>query len=72
MRKGGKGIAVAGSLLADLSYFIDTYPAPGLLTKIRKSVCDAGGSGNLILDLARLDGELSLIHIWRAALSMIL
>ena len=58
MRKGGKGIAVAGSLQADLSYFIDTYPEPGLLTKIRKSVCDAGGSGNLILDLARLDGEL--------------
>ena len=58
MEKGGKGIAVAGSLLADLSYFADTYPSPGLLTKIRRSVCDVGGTGNLILDLARLDGAL--------------
>lgn len=52
------GIAVAGSLIADTFYKIDTYPKQGLLTNIRDTVSHVGGTGNLILDLAKLDADL--------------
>lgn len=52
------GIAVAGTLIADVFYEIDTYPAQGLLTNIRDMSFNIGGSGNLILDLAKLDDGL--------------
>ena len=58
MEKLQKGITVAGSLIADTFYFIDSYPKEGLLTKIRKTIHYAGGTGNLILDLAKLDSAL--------------
>lgn len=52
------GIAVAGSLIADLYYEIDTYPQQGMLTNIRATHGAVGGTGNLIVDLARLDPKL--------------
>lgn len=52
------GIAVAGCLIADLFYEIDTYPRQGLLTNIRATHGSVGGTGNLIVDLARLDADL--------------
>ena len=53
-----KGIIVAGSLIADVFYDIDTYPGQGLLTNIRGVTKNVGGTGNLILDLAKLDRRL--------------
>lgn len=55
---GKTGIAVAGSLIADLFYEIDTYPQQGMLTNIRATHGAVGGTGNLIVDLARLDPKL--------------
>jgi sugar/nucleoside kinase (ribokinase family) len=52
------GITVAGSMVADLYYEIDTYPRQGTLTNIRATHSGVGGTGNLILDLARLDPAL--------------
>ena len=52
------GIAVAGCLIADLYCEIDTYPRQGMLTNIRATHGSVGGTGNLIVDLARLDATL--------------
>ena len=52
MAKGTKGIAVAGTLIADTFYKIDTYPDAGNLTNIRDIVSYIGGTGNMLLDLA--------------------
>ncbi len=54
----GKGITVAGSLIADNYYLIDSYPEQGKLTNIRATDRAVGGTGNLIMDLAKLDEEL--------------
>ena len=53
-----RGIIVAGSLIADVHYEIDTYPEQGNLSTVRSTTGALGGSGNLILDLAKLDPEL--------------
>ncbi len=53
-----KGIAVAGSLLVDNYFLIDTYPKQGNLTNVRDTKMDIGGSGNLIVDLAKLDADM--------------
>ncbi len=58
MRK--TGIAVAGSIVADLYYEIDTYPRQGMLTTIRATHGAVGGTGNLIMDLARLDSSMPI------------
>ncbi len=55
---GRNGIAVAGCLIADLFYEIDTYPQQGMLTNVRATHGSVGGTGNLIVDLARLDKSL--------------
>lgn len=60
--KEKKGITVAGSLIADVFYKIDTYPKEGLLTNIRDAERYVGGSGNLITDLAKLDSEMQ-VHV---------
>ena len=52
------GITVAGSLIADQFFKIDTYPEEGKLVIVRETEGYVGGSGNIILDLARLDPEL--------------
>lgn len=54
----GKGITVAGSLIADNYYLIDSYPEQGKLTNIRATDRAVGGTGNLIMDLAKLDADL--------------
>ena len=53
-----KGIAVAGSLIVDTHYAVPLYPAEGHLTEITDVHTDVGGTGNLILDLAKLDDSL--------------
>lgn len=54
------GITVAGSLIADVFHEIDTYPDQGLLVNVKERSQSIGGSGNLILDLAKLDPELKI------------
>ncbi|NLL78080.1 MAG: carbohydrate kinase family protein [Clostridiales bacterium] len=56
----GKGITVAGSLIADNYYLIDSYPEQGKLTNIRATDRAVGGTGNLIIDLAKLDANLQV------------
>ena len=60
MAKGTKGIAVAGTLIADTFYKIDTYPDAGNLTNIRDIVSYIGGTGNMLLDLAKMDPSVPL------------
>lgn len=55
-----KGITVAGSLIVDVYYLTDSYPDIGRLTYVREVTKGVGGSGNLILDLAKLDSGLSV------------
>lgn len=55
-----KGITVAGSLIGDVFYEIDTYPKEGYLTNVRSSSLNPGGSGNMILDLAKMDKDLTV------------
>lgn len=54
------GIAVAGSLIADIFYEIDTYPDQGFLVSVRDTSLNIGGSGNMILDLAKFDENLKV------------
>lgn len=58
--KGTKGIAVAGTLIADTFYKVDTYPKQGNLTNIRDTVSYIGGTGNMLIDLAKLDPSIPL------------
>ena len=55
-----KGIAVAGSLIAEGVYTTDTYPSAGFLANVLDKKQNVGGCGNLILDLAKMDPELSV------------
>ena len=55
-----KGICVAGSLIADHFYAVDSYPKEGFLSVVRSNTMHIGGSGNLILDLAKLDKDLDV------------
>jgi sugar/nucleoside kinase (ribokinase family) len=54
------GIVVAGSLIADIFYEIDTYPDQGFLVSVRDTSLNIGGSGNMILDLAKFDENLKV------------
>ena len=54
------GITVAGSLNADVFYEIDTYPSQGFLTNVHDISMNVGGTGNIILDLAKLDSNLTV------------
>ncbi len=55
-----QGITIAGSLIADVFYEIDTYPSAGLLTTVRNTSLNIGGTGNIIIDLAKLDPSLKV------------
>lgn len=55
-----KGITVAGNLVVDNYFLIDTYPEQGKLVNIRGKKMDIGGAGNLIVDLAKLDSSLQV------------
>ncbi len=54
------GIVIAGSLIADVYYKIETYPKEGQLANMRETEWHVGGTGNMIQDLARLDPEVPL------------
>lgn len=60
MNNTKKGITVAGSLIADMFYEIDTYPNQGFLVSVRDTSLNIGGTGNMILDLAKLDPNLKV------------
>lgn len=53
-----RGICVAGSLVADRFYDMESYPKEGFLATVRRGATAIGGSGNLILDLAKVDATL--------------
>lgn len=55
-----RGITIAGTLIADVFYEIDTYPEQGRLTNIRSTEKNVGGTGNMILDFAKMDAALPL------------
>ena len=55
-----KGIAIAGSIIVDNYFLINTYPKQGNLATVKGKNMDIGGSGNLILDLAKLDSSLPI------------
>lgn len=56
-----KGIAVAGNIIADVVNMIDKYPQKEMMADILKTQVSVGGCvPNTIIDLAKLDPELSL------------
>lgn len=56
-----RGITIAGSLIADVFYDIQSYPEEGKLSKIETVTRHVGGSGNIILDLAKMDPSLNVV-----------
>lgn len=52
------GIVVAGSLILDRHYAVNSYPEEGRLVEIHDTHEDVGGSGNLAISLAKLDTDL--------------
>ena len=57
------GIAVAGTLLADVFYNVDTYPREGMLVGAKASGLSVGGIANAIIDLAKLDNNLPVTAV---------
>ena len=57
------GIAVAGTLLADVFYNVETYPREGMLVGAKASGLSAGGIANAIIDLAKLDNNLPVTAV---------
>lgn len=53
-----KGIIVAGPLILDRHYAVDTFPDEGRLVSVHDIHEDVGGTGNLIIDLAKIDAAL--------------
>ncbi len=56
----GKGIAVAGSLVADTFHYIETYPDEGMQTHIVRTDYYVGGIGNNTIQLAHIDPTLPI------------
>ncbi len=57
-RMENRGIVVAGGVIVDIYYGAKTYPKEGRLSNIDFVEQGVGGSGNLILDLAKMDNTL--------------
>ena len=55
-----QGIAIAGTLISDVFYDLDSYPEQGCLSRVRGMSRSIGGTGNIILDLAKLDSQLTV------------
>lgn len=55
-----EGIALAGTLIADIGYTIDVYPKKGNLAWLKDPVPRTGGLNNIAIDLARMDRTLPL------------
>ena len=60
MKGKGQGITVAGTLIADVFYGVDSYPEQGCLSTVRETGRSIGGTGNIILDLAKIDSRLTV------------
>ena len=60
-----RGICVAGTLLADVFYGIPTFPQEGMLVQAKGEGLSIGGTGNIILDLAKLDSSLPVAALAR-------
>lgn len=59
-----RGISVAGSIITDIVNIISGYPEKNMLTYIEKSTRSIGGCvPNTIIDLAKIDSEISLSAI---------
>ena len=58
----GKGICVAGNLIVDITYPVESWPREGELTTITDGITRSTGGlvCNCIVDLAKLDGDLKL------------
>ncbi|MCC8162457.1 MAG: carbohydrate kinase family protein [Lachnospiraceae bacterium] len=58
----GKGICVAGNLIVDITYPIERWPREGELTTVTDGIMNSTGGAvcNVIVDLAKLDGDLPL------------
>ena len=54
------GITIAGTLICDVMHQIDTYPSQSFLTNVRSITRSIGGTGNIIIDLAKLDKNLTV------------
>ena len=54
------GICVAGSLILDRHHTVGSYPDEGFLASVKKTDFSIGGTGNLIIDLCKLDSSLSV------------
>ena len=65
--KKHKGIAVAGNMIVDILYPITGIPKPGELTTITEGISRSSGGAlcNVIVDLARLDPDISLMALGR-------
>lgn len=56
-----KGIAIAGNIIADVVNMIDKYPKKEMIADVLKTQVSVGGCvPNTIIDLAKLDSDLSL------------
>lgn len=60
MKELRTGITIAGTLISDVFYQVESYPKEGLLTNVFGSSINIGGTGNIILDLAKLDKNLQI------------
>lgn len=56
-----KSIIVVGPVILDKHYFINKYPTESSLATISDTSASIGGSGNLILDLAKLDKNIKIV-----------
>lgn len=55
-----KGIAIVGSIVLDQHYSTDYFPLKNTLTTVQKGEESLGGTGNLIIDLAKIDSSLPI------------
>lgn len=55
-----KGIVIAGALVLDRHYLIDAYPDESRLSHVSSSMDAVGGSGNIAIDLAKIDNSLPI------------
>lgn len=60
MNEEKQGITIAGTLIADVFHELDSYPQQGYLSTVRNISHNIGGTGNIILDLAKLDKNLTV------------
>ncbi len=63
----GKGICAAGNMIVDITYPIEGWPNLGELVHIRDGIAKTTGGAvcNVLVDLARLDGEMPLYAVGR-------